>query len=153
MPDCRDPICTPSHCTAPSEAHRRYWKQANAINNIGAIHRWNAGRGWIEPDLEDALPRGYVQSQGQPVRMPAWGMLSHVKENGKVITASQFLCLDQDPALIFQPAHYNIHHVHVLRFPWLVKTSNFTSYPPACTLSTLAQETPSATYTHTWSVG
>lgn len=75
------------YCTAPYKAHTTYWKRANAINNTGAIHRWNAGRGWIQPDLEDILPTGYLQSHRQPVRMPAQETQIHIKQSGEIIKA------------------------------------------------------------------
>lgn len=107
------------YCTAPYKAHTVYWKQANAINNTGASHRWNAGKGWIQADLEDTLPIGYLQSQRQSVYMPAHEAQTHVKESEEIIKAyaSQPLCLYQDPTLIFQPVHYNLHQADTLHLP------------------------------------
>ena len=107
------------YCTAPYKAHTAYWKQANAINNTGAIHRWNAGRGWIQPDLEDTLPIGYLQSHRQPVHMPAQKTQIHVKESREIIKAyaSQSLCLYEDQTLIFLPVRYNLHQVYALHLP------------------------------------
>lgn len=91
------------YCAAPHKAHTTYGKQANAINNMGAIHRWNAGRGWIQPDLEDTLPIGYLQSHRWPVCMPACDTQTPVKGSRETIEmyTSQPLCLYQDPTLIF----------------------------------------------------
>lgn len=87
------------YCPAPYKAHTTCWKQANAINNTGAIRRWNAERGRIQPDLEDALHAEYVRSRRQPARMPAHETQTHAKDSGDISKAytSQPLCLYQHP--------------------------------------------------------
>lgn len=107
------------YCTAPYKAHTTYWKQANAINKRRAIHRWNAARGWIQPDFEDALPTGYLQSHRQPVCVPANETQTCGKESGEIIEAyaSQPLCLYQDPTLLFQPGRYNLLQAYAFHLP------------------------------------
>lgn len=101
------------YCAAPHKAHTTHWKEANAINNMGAIHRWNAGRGWIQPDREDTLPVGYLQSHRWPVCMPARETQTLAKGSRETfeVYASQPLCLHQDPTLIFWAVHYNLPDV------------------------------------------
>lgn len=107
------------YCAAPHKAHTTYGKQANAINNMGAIHRWNAGRGWIQPDLEDTLPIGYLQSHRWPLCMPARDTQTPVKGSRETIEmyTSQPLCLYRDPTLIFWAVCYNLPDVYALHVP------------------------------------
>lgn len=51
--------------------------------------------------------------------MPAHEAQTHVKESEEIIKvyASQPLCLYQDPTLIFQPVHYNLHQADALHLP------------------------------------
>lgn len=107
------------YCAAPHKAHTTYWKQANAINNMEAIHRWNAGRGWIQPDLEDTLPTGHLQSHRWPVCMPAHDTQTLVKGSRETfeVYASQSLCLYEDPILIFWAVHYNLPDLHARHVP------------------------------------
>lgn len=91
------------YCAAPHKAHTTYWRQANAIINMGAICRWNAGRGWIQPDLEDTLPIGHFQSQeGHCACLPMTHRLL-LKGARKPLKYTHLnpCAFHQDPTLIF----------------------------------------------------
>lgn len=123
------------YCAAPHKAHTTYWKQANAINNMGAIHRWNAGRGWIQPDLEDTLPIGHCRVTGGLCARPPMTHRLLLKGAGKPLK-----CIHLNPYAFIRIQHsfseqcitiFQTCTFSMCQQRWLVKTSKFTDYPPA----------------------